>query len=84
MKIGEFASSPQDCPNGPHRGPEGPCEDLAQCLSCWSPSHNMRPPGECFGEHAVDCSLPERHESHCIGGGAGHPKAAVLRGWGAL
>lgn len=69
-----------DCKFGPHRPPEGPCEDISQCPFCLSPSFSMRPPGECFGHHAPDCSLPERHESYCKGGGFGH-KTEVLRGY---
>lgn len=29
---------PRDCPNGPHRAPEGPEEVLAMCYLCWSPT----------------------------------------------
>ena len=68
------------CPRGPHRRPEGPCEDVAVCPKCLSVTFAMRPPGECFGHHAPDCSLPERHESYCKPGGAGHP-TGVLRGY---
>lgn len=69
------------CPQGPHRGPEGPNEDLAQCHLCWAPSWGMRPEGETFGEHAEDCSLPLRHESYCQPGGSGHPTAEIVRGY---
>lgn len=69
-----------DCPAGPHRRPEGPCEDVAVCPRCLMLSWSMRPPGECFGHHAPDCSLPERHESFCAPGGAGHP-TGHLRGY---
>lgn len=69
-----------ECPDGPHRGPEGPNEDLSQCLRCLSPSWSMRPEGEEFGRHLVDCSLPRRHESVCKPGGSGHPDAEVSRG----
>lgn len=78
---GTYMDRPDECPNGPHRPPEGPCEDIGQCQLCLSMSFSMRPPGECYGEHAPDCSLPERHESYCVGGGQGHSKAEVLRGY---
>lgn len=68
------------CRRGPHRGPEGPNEDLAQCGACLSPSWRMRPWGETFGLHDADCSLPIWHESYCVGGGNGHPAAPVVRG----
>ena len=68
------------CPMGPHRGPQGPNEDIGQCFYCGSPSWVMRPWGETFGEHAADCSLPIWHESYCEGGGTGHPEAPVVRG----
>src|SRR6185312_3902521 len=48
----------RECPDGPHRGPEGPNEDIGQCGKCGSPTFRMRPPGETFGTHADDCSLP--------------------------
>jgi len=73
-------STPDSCPNGPHREPEGPNEDLAQCFRCWSPTYVMRPWGETFGRHLADCSLPVWHESHCVGGGSGHPDARLIRG----
>lgn len=76
---GDFIEHPQDCPDAPHRGPQGPCEDLAQCPRCWAPSFAMRPEGETFGTHAPDCSLPAVHESYCKPGGTGHP-AGVIRG----
>jgi hypothetical protein len=69
-----------DCPAGPHRGPEGPNEDIAQCHQCWSVDHALRPEGETWGDHLADCSLPLRHESYCVGGGPGHPPAAKIRG----
>lgn len=69
--------SGQECPKGPHRGPEGPCEDIAQCGLCGSPTFAMRPKGETWGTHAADCSLPERHERACVGGGNGHPVGKV-------
>jgi hypothetical protein len=73
--------SPEHCPRGPHRGPEGPNEDVSQCMRCGSVDHSMRPWGETFGRHLDDCSLPIWHESNCEGGGSGHPEAPVLRGW---
>jgi hypothetical protein len=72
---------PSECPRGPHRGPEGPNEDLSQCLLCWSPSYSMRAWGETYGEHLPDCSLPIWHESYCEPGGHGHPKAPKIRGY---
>jgi len=69
------------CPKGPHRPPEGPNEDLAQCAECWSPTYAMRPEGETYGEHLPDCSLPLRHESYCQPGGSGHPPAVKVRGY---
>jgi hypothetical protein len=73
--------SRSECPNGPHRGPQGPNEDLAQCLACWGVSYEMRPEGEEYGGHRADCSLPRRHESYCEPGGAGHPEPEVVRGY---
>lgn len=72
---------PEECPHGPHRGPQGPNEDLAQCYFCYSPSRTMRPWGETYGRHTEDCSLPIWHESFCEPGGSGHPEAPNLRGW---
>jgi hypothetical protein len=71
---------PDQCPDGPHRGPQGPNEDLAQCFSCLMPSWMLRPEGQEYGRHLADCSLPRRHESWCVGGGDGHPDAPVQRG----
>lgn len=68
------------CPDKPHRGPEGPNEDIGQCQKCGSPCYRMRPAGEEFGGHAPDCSLPQRHESYCQPGGDGHPAPEVMRG----
>ncbi len=68
------------CPDGPHRGPAGPNEDIGQCDKCGSGSFSMRPEGETFGRHWSDCSLPNRHQGECIGGGAGHPDAPKIRG----
>jgi hypothetical protein len=67
------------CPNAPHRPPQGPNEDIAQCW-CGEMSYAMRPWGETFGEHLDDCSLPVWHESFCQPGGSGHPPAKVIRG----
>jgi len=69
-----------ECPNAPHRGPEGPNEDMAQCGFCWAPTYALRPWGETFGEHLPDCSLPVWHESYCQPGGSGHPPARSVRG----
>lgn len=69
-----------DCPGGPHRWPEGPNEDAGQCPTCFAVMHEMRPPGETFGLHLPDCSLPIDHASYCYPGGTGHPPAAVIRG----
>ena len=72
--------TPATCPEGPHRGPEGPNEDLAQCPRCWGVSWELRPEGETFGHHLPDCSLPLRHSGCCEPGGAGHPPAELIRG----
>ena len=77
----DFISDREHCPDGPHRGPEGPNEDLSQCSRCLSPSWAMRPDGEEFGGHIADCSLPRRHEGYCVGGGSGHPAPKVRRGF---
>lgn len=69
-----------NCPRRPHRGPEGPNEDLSQCPLCWTISWQFRPVGETFGEHLPDCSLPYWHESFCEPGGNGHPPARKIRG----
>jgi len=71
----------QSCPKGPHRGPEGPNEDLATCPRCGRMSWALRPEGETLGLHADDCSLPRRHEGHCTHGGSGHAPAALVRGF---
>lgn len=68
------------CPDGPHRGPEGPNEDMGQCGKCGGFSFSMRPEGETFGRHWSDCSLPNRHQGECVGCGAGHPDAPMIRG----
>lgn len=67
---------------GQHRPPQGPNEDLAVCGSCGSLTYAMRPPNETYGLHLPDCSLPMGHESFCEPGGAGHPRAEVIRGYG--
>lgn len=72
---------PENCPRGPHRVPQGPNEDLAQCPECWGISYAMRPSSETFGHHMADCSLPIDHESYCVGGGQGHPDAPTIRGY---
>lgn len=72
---------PDECPDRPHRGPQGPNEDLSQCGRCGLPSWQMRPDGEEYGGHTPDCSLPRRHEGHCAPGGSGHPAPAVMRGY---
>lgn len=77
----EFIDRPQDCPDAPHRGPEGPNEDMSQCSACAMPSHSTRPDGEEYGQHLPDCSLPRRHPSYCQPGGAGHPPAETQRGY---
>lgn len=71
---------PEQCPNGPHRGPQGPNEDLSQCPLCLMPSFALRPDGETFGQHLPDCSLPRRHHGFCVGGGTGHPRSKQERG----
>jgi len=80
LVSGFWPRDPGDCPRAPHRGPEGPCEDVAQCGLCGLPSFDLRPEGETYGFHARDCSLPLRHEGACVGGGTGHPPVTV-RGW---
>lgn len=66
---------------GPHRGPEGPNEDLSVCPTCGSPTYELRPDGETYGDHLPDCSLPRRHQSYCQPGGEGHPTAPKIRGY---
>ncbi|VXA92665.1 hypothetical protein CITRIK5_100098 [Citricoccus sp. K5] len=75
-----YLCAPSDCSKAPHRGPEGPNEDMGQCGQCGSPSWSMRPWGETFGYHLDDCSLPIWHESRCQPGGTGHPDAPTIRG----
>jgi len=60
-----------------HPALEGPCMDVGQCPDCLWPMGVLRPPGETFGLHAADCSLPERHYGFCVGGGSGHPVGKV-------
>lgn len=85
IPLGGFPMSsfvpPDQCPSGPHRGPEGPNEDLSQCATCWSPSYTMRREDETYGDHLPDCSLPVRHPGRCEPGGNGHPTAPVIRGY---
>lgn len=69
------------CPDGPHRGPQGPNEDLAQCHTCWSVNYALRPDGETYGDHLPDCSLPLRHGGYCVPGGTGHPPSEHVRGY---
>lgn len=75
-----FYGTPSACPGAPHRGPQGPNEDIAQCAGCGWVSYSKRPPNETFGHHLADCSLPVGHESYCKPGGNGHPDADVIRG----
>lgn len=76
----KFRNNPHECPDQPHRGPQGPNEDLAQCIKCLRISWSKRPAGETFGLHSADCSLPADHESYCVGGGIGHEPAPIVRG----
>lgn len=72
-----------ECPNGPHRPPQGPNEDIAQCHTCWAMTWALRPEGEQHGLHTDDCSLPQRHTGYCAPGGNGHAPAPVVWGyWG--
>lgn len=64
----------------PHRGPQGPNEDIGQCPVCWSITAALRPENETFGLHLPDCSLERRHRGYCVGGGKGHEPAEVIRG----
>lgn len=59
----------------------GPCVDLAQCPECGTICGALRPPGETFGFHARDCSLPERHYGECVGGGTGHQPGHIRGYW---
>ena len=76
-----YFTNPQDCPDAPHRGPQGPNEDLAQCHKCLSPSFSKRPVGETYGLHIEDCSLDRDHFGYCKPGGKGHPEASKIRGY---
>lgn len=78
--IWEYSKNPSACPEAPHRGPQGPNEDLGVCWLCGTPSFTRRPEGETFGNHSDDCSLPIWHESYCQPGGNGHPPAPMIRG----
>lgn len=69
------------CPMGPHRGPEGPNEDVACCHLCGSVDYELRPVDETYGHHLPDCRLPRRHHSYCEPGGAGHSPAPIIRGY---
>lgn len=76
-----YIDTRENCPRQPHRGPQGPNEDLGQCPLCLSISYSMRPEGETYGLHLEDCSLPVGHESNCQPGGAGHLVGSHVRGW---
>lgn len=71
----------EDCPNRPHRAPEGPNEDMGNCPECGALSWELRPEGETYGDHRADCALPLRHPSYCVPGGNGHPRAPKIRGY---
>lgn len=73
-------TNPDQCPEQPHREPQGPNEDIAQCGRCGAPTWSLRPDGEEFGGHLPDCSLPRRHTGYCTPGGNGHPEPRVRRG----
>lgn len=70
---------PSTCPEE-HPVLSGPCMDIGQCPKCWTPIGVMRPAGETIGMHADDCSLPERHQGECVGGGNGH-RPGIVRGY---
>lgn len=77
----ELAERRAECESfNPHRGPQGPNEDIGQCSYCGMPNRTLRAAGETFGEHLPDCSLPIDHESYCVPGGSGHPTARLVRG----
>jgi hypothetical protein len=82
MSFMEYMDRPEDCPYGPHRGPEGPNEDTNVCGSCGQGSYSKRPIGESFGWHHPSCSLPMDHEGKCKPGGVGHlvPEGWTIRG----
>lgn len=65
---------------GENHLPQGPNEDVGQCPYCWAMMPVLRPDGETYGEHTVDCSLPRRHPGYCKPGGQGHPSAEHIRG----
>jgi hypothetical protein len=69
-----------NCPYLPHRGPQGPNEDISTCAHCGRMSYVKRPQGETYGFHIADCSLPVDHESYCEPGGAGHTPTENVRG----
>lgn len=74
----------ENCPYGPHRGPQGPNEDLAQCFHCGTISHRMRPWGDTFCGHLDECGLPIWHASLCAPAELPHPTStAALGGDGA-
>lgn len=75
-----YADKPDECPKAPHRPPEGPNEELSQCMLCSAISFTRRPAGEEYYGHIADCSLPRDHLSYCKPGGAGHPKPEKRRG----
>lgn len=79
--TGWFSTNPSACPDGPHRPPMGPNEDIAQCWRCGMPTFCMRPANETIGMHADACSLPVDHQGYCESGGEGHPPAEVVRGY---
>ena len=77
-----YPFTPETC-HLQHRWPEGSNEDVGPCRGCGELSWELRPDGEPYGDHLPDCSLPRRHERGCEPGGAGHPRAAKIRGyWG--
>lgn len=78
---GAHLADPSACPDGPHRGPQGPNEDLAQCPRCMAPSYGRRNSTEQYGLHLKDCSLPRLHGGRCVGGGDGHAPASLVRGF---
>lgn len=77
----DFWMSGEPCPLGPHRPPQGPNEDLAQCYKCGSISYSRRPEGEEYLGHIPDCSLPVDHLGYCKPGGKGHPAPKTRRGF---
>lgn len=71
--------SPTTCKYGPHRGPQGPNEDLAQCFRCGAVSHRMRAWGDTFGAHSIDCGLPIWHGDYCSRANVPHVTSALVR-----